>query len=91
MANEDVAFVWGDVREHCLQLVHHPPECSWGRSRFAPGKAGAIVRADARKRRDLWLHNCPTQGGSRDAGFEEDDRAAGTRTRDMQAMTTDIN
>ena len=91
MANEDVAFVWCDAREDCRQLVNHPVECSWARSPFAPRKAGAIVRADPRERRDPWLHNCPAQGGSRNARLEQDDGAADARTHDVQPMATDVD
>src|SRR5919109_3850846 len=91
MANEDVAFVWRDGREHGLQLVDQPVECPGARSRFAPGEAGAIVRADVRECRDVRLYNCPTQGGCRDARFEQDDGAAGARARDVQAMAADID
>jgi hypothetical protein len=91
MADEDAAFARRDIHEDGLQLVDHPFECARARRRFAPGKAGAIVRADTGERGNLSLYNCPTQRGRRNAGFEEDDRAAGPRTRDVQAMTTNVN
>ncbi len=91
VAHEYATIFTRDVREHPGQFVNHSVEGSGARGRVAPGEPRAVIRADARERRYLGLHDGPTEGRSGNAGFEQHNRTALPATDCMQTVSTHVD
>src|SRR5829696_1343264 len=74
-----------------MQLVGELLWAARCRARFAPTEAGAVVGADARRRRDLGLDRTPVEGERAQARIEYHSWAAVPNAVQMQAIATDIH
>src|SRR5215475_9715954 len=90
MANKyERPFFFGNG-EQFMQFEIHLRIRSWKWAGVAPGIAGSIVRADARKFADGVLHKNPVGGDVADADFDHDRRRTLAGAMQMHFMASDV-